>query len=316
MSMERFALPLLPSLAILLAGVALVGYLLGDNRSGTTAAKPRIAAGSGILLEYPAGWHPAADAPPIPGLAIDGLLALAPGGHAAAAGLLSGRLPADQPAPLPAGFVGLMRGLPRSDVVNLASGQAYRYRQLHLPGYGRALELYVIPNAVEGPSVLACYASSESTPFMQRCEQTVAQVALPGQSLYSLSPQAPYASQLGRLIATLDSQRLRLRREMRERATPVQAAALATALAARFAAAAAAIRTLEPPQAAGPAQAALANSLLNAHRAYERLAQAAARSAAVASSEAIDEARARISSAEAEVDSALENYALLGYGQM
>jgi hypothetical protein len=310
--MHRFADPLLAGLAAVFAGIALVGFLLGDHRSSATAAKPRIAAGSGILLEYPATWRAVKDAPSIPGLALDGLLALAPDGHAAAAGLLSGRLSTGQAGPLPSGFVNLMHGPVRTEVVNLASAQAYRYRQVHLAGYDRALELYVIPNALEGPSALACYAGSETSMFMQQCEQTVAQVTLPGQSSYSLNPVGAYASQLGAVIGGLDRQRLTLREEMRLRDTPGEVAGLASTLASRFAAAAASIRTLEPPQAAGSAQATLANSLLNAHRAYAALAQAAGS----ASAEGIDEAQAGVSSAEAEVDTALENYALLGYGQM
>jgi hypothetical protein len=313
--MQRFTGPLLPGLLAVLVAVAFVGFLLGDHRSSATARKPRIAAGSGVLLEYPSTWRPAGGAPSIPGLAIDGSLVLAPGGRAAGAGLLSGRLSAGQSGPLPAGFVSLMRGLPRTEVVDLANAQAYRYREVHLQGYDRALELYVIPNAIEGPSALACYASSESSAFMHQCEQTVAQITLPGQSLYALSPDGGYAAQLGKLLANLDRQRLALRKEMQVHDTPAEVASLATALAGRFASAAASIRTLEPPQSAGAVQAALANSVLNAHDAYEALATATAAATAGRSPE-IDAAQARVSSAEAEVDTALENYALLGYGQM
>jgi hypothetical protein len=316
-AMQRFTGPLFPFLAAVLVGVAFAGFVLGHHRAGATAVKPRIAAGSGILLEYPSTWRPAPSAPAIPGLAIDGQLVLAPGGNAAGAGLLSGRLSAGQPAPLPAGFVRLLLGLPRTEVVDLTNAQAYRYREVHLQGYARSLELYVIPNAVEGPSVLVCYANSESSAFMQQCGQTVAQITLPGQSLFGLSPNGDYAAQLGKLLGNLQRQRLALREEMQMRNSPAQVATLAAALAQQFASAAASIRTLEPPQSADAAQAALAASLLHGHAAYQALAAAAAS----ASSSQVDAAQARLSSAEAElaegeVDSSLENYALLGYGHM
>jgi hypothetical protein len=311
--MRRTADSVVPGLVIFAIGLALAGFLLGNRATPSApASKPQIAAGAGTLLEYPSTWRPASAAPSIPGLAIADSLTLAPGGRAGEAGLLSGRLPAGAPGLLPAVLVSAMQGLPRTEVVDLADAQAYRYRQMHLAGYGRALELYVIPSAVEGPAALACYANAQSSPFLRQCEQIVAQITVPGQSLYSLSPNGAYATQLARQLGLLDRQRLTLREQMRARNSPREAASLASALAKRFASAAASIGTLEPPQSAGAAQAALASSLLAAHGAYRELAAALT----AASSTEAQAAAAKIAGAEAAVDTALQAYALLGYSSV
>ena len=205
-----------------------------------------------------------------------------------------------------------MQGLPHTEVVDLANAQAYRYRQLHLAGYDRALELYVIPSAVEGPVALACYANVQSSPFLRQCEQIVTQIAVPGQSLYALSPNGAYAAQLASQLSLLDRQRLALREQMHARNLPGEVASLASALARRFASTAAAIGTLEPPQSASAAQATLASSLLAARGAYQELVGALT----AASSTQAQAAQAKIADAEAEVDAALQTYALLGYSSM
>jgi hypothetical protein len=311
--MRRAADSIIPGLAIFSIGLALAGFLLGNRvPSSAPASKPQIAAGVGTLLEYPSTWRPASAAPSIPALAIADSLTLAPGGRAGEAGLLSGRLSASAPGLLPAAFVNVMRGLPHTEVVDLANAQAYRYRQLHLAGYDRALELYVIPSAVEGPVALACYANVQSSPFLRQCEQIVTQTTVPGQSLYALSPNAAYAAQLARQLGLLDRQRLTLREQMHSHNSPGEVASMASALAMRFANTAASIGALEPPQSASAAQATLASSLLAAHGAYQELAGALT----TASSTQAQAAQAKIAGAEAEVDAALQTYALLGYSSM
>ncbi len=311
--MRRAADSIIPGLVIFAVGLALAGFLLGNRAtSSAPASKPQIAAGAGTLLEYPSTWRPASAAPSIPGLAIADSLTLAPGGRAGQAGLLSGRLPAGAPGLLPAAFVSVMRGLAHTEVVDLANAQAYRYRQLRIAGYDRALELYVIPSAVEGPTALACYANVQSSPFLRQCEQIVAQITVPGQSLYALSPNGAYAAQLARQLGLLDRQRLTLREQMHARNSAGEVASLASSLAKRFASTAASIGTLEPPQSASAAQATLASSLLAAHGAYQQLAGALS----AASSTQAQAAQAKVARAEGEVDAALQTYALLGYSSM
>jgi hypothetical protein len=292
--------------------VAIVAYLIGSHRSsspsppsgsGAPAAATRIASGSSVLLEYPAGWQIAGAAPALAGLTIAHPLLLAPGGHASEAGLLSGQLPAGQPSPLPTSFVALIHDVPRTEVVSLGSGEAYRYSGI--TGYRRTLDVYVVPTVGASPTALVCYATSGYSSYLQQCEQIVAKATVVSQSSYSLSPDGTYASQLTSLINGLDKERVTLRAQMR--AQPEMVATLARRLAARFAATAAAVAGLEPPLPASAAQATLASSLQHARDAYTALAVAASEPVGYASAEP------QVNAAETTVDAALENYALLGY---
>jgi hypothetical protein len=292
--------------------VAIVAYLIGSHRSsnpsttsgpGAPAGATRIASGSSVLLEYPAGWQTATAAPALAGLAIAHPLLLAPGGHVSQAGLLSGQLPAGQPSPLPTAFVALIHDVPRAEVVSVGSGEAYRYSAIS--GYQRTLDVYVVPTVGASPTALVCYAASGYSSYLRQCQQIVAKATVVTQSSYSLNPDATYAGQLSGLISSLDKQRMALRARMR--AQPETVVTLATRLAARFARTAAAVAALEPPLPASAAQATLASSLQQARDAYTALAVAAGEPVGYASAEP------EVNAAEAKVDAALENYALLGY---
>ena len=292
--------------------VAIVAYLIGSHRSsspsppsgsGASAGATRIASGSSVLLEYPAGWQTAAVAPTFPGLPIAHPLLLAPGGHASQAGLLSGQLPAGQPAPLPQSFVALIHDVPHAEVVSLGNGEAYRYSGI--TGYQRTLDVYVVPTVGASPTALVCYAASGYSSDLQQCAQIVAKATVVAQSTYPLSPDATYAGQLSSLISSLEKERVALRAQMR--ANPEMVATLGTRLAARFADTAAAVAGLEAPLSASSAQATLASSLQHARDAYTALVVAASEPVGYASAEP------QVNAAETTVDAALENYALLGY---
>jgi hypothetical protein len=302
---------------LVLVAVAVLGYAAGHRRA--PAAHPvahrettRSVSGANILLEYPAGWRPVTTVPAIPGLSLAHPLSLAPGGHAARAGLLSGQLPAGEPSPLPARLLALLRGTPQTEVVNLIDGQAFRYTQLNLPGYAGTLDLYVMPYAGKSPTALACYAEEGFSSYLSQCEQIVAGLTPVGQSsTYDLTPDTGYALRLGALIEGLNTERLTLRREMRAHSTPTAVSKSAIALAGRFATVAASLAVLESPPVAGAAQTALASAILKARDTYTALA-----AASTAKDRAgYDAALAQVDAAEAGVDTALEDFALLGYNQ-
>jgi hypothetical protein len=305
--------------AAVLVAVAVFGYEAGYRHAPATSSSAhgeatRTASGAGILLEYPADWHPSAAIPTIPGLPIARPLSLVPGGEAARAGLLSGQLPGGEPSPLPARFLDLVRGTPHTEVVNLIDGQAYRYSHLSLPGYDRTLDLYVILYAGKNPTILACYAPKDDAPsgYLSQCEQIVAGFTPIGQSsTYDLTPNTVYARQLGALIEGLNGERLTLRRAMRAHAAPIAVGRFASTLANRFASAAASLAVLEPPPVAGPTQTVLASSIVRARDTYRALAAASTAEDAAGYGVALE----RVNAAEAGVDTALEGFALLGYSQ-
>jgi len=298
--------------ASLVAAVAIFGYLAGHRRSHPVRPETTLTASVGsVLLDYPSSWKSTA-APSIPGLPFSHAEALAPVGDTSHVGLIAGELPGGEPGALPRSFVSQLRALPDTAVVDLLGNQAYRYTQLDVPGFNHELILYTIPNPGGEATALACYGSTGFADDIRTCQHVVATLTLVGQSQsYELTPNPDYARRLTGTIQALDQQRLPLRREI---GTPVTSATVQRAsarLSAVFATAAESLSTLEPYPSAGRAQAQLAGALLKARDAYAAFAAVAAQRAPAA----LAAARTQVYEAEASVDGALQDFALLGYKQ-
>jgi hypothetical protein len=299
----------LPAVALLVAAV--LGYLAGRGHARALPREQTLTTSIGsVLLELPARWRKATNAPDIPGLELGHQIALAPGGDGSQAGLLAGALPAGLPSPLPRAFVARMRALPTTAVVGLQETQAYRYSAIAIPGVTQSLTVYVVPNPGGDPTALVCYATPGHEADTQVCQRAVATLTLAGQAQsYDLTPQAEYASSLAALLAALDAKRVALRAQLSGHVSTGRARQLADGLAHAFSAAAATLSGLEPTVSTGPAQAALSGAILRARAAYTALAAAAGQR---------DEgrfaaARAEVDEAEAGVDAALEDFSLLGF---
>jgi hypothetical protein len=294
-----------------LVAVAILGYVAGHDRS---RAVPEVSRGrisvAGVQLAYPSNWRPAHTALTIPGLSLEHSVVLAPGGDGAHAGLLAGQLQEGEASPLPRQFLARMRSLPSTEVVDLVDTQGYRYGPLSIDGFDRTLSLYTIPNPKVSPTVLVCYASAASSADMRTCEQIVATLTLAEQSSsYNLVPEPNYARRLSASIDALEGQRVMLRREMSAGAAPRTVQKLAVRLAAGFASEAVSLSLLEPPSVTGQAQATLSRAILRARDAYEALAAAVGAENQSRSASA----QKQVVEAEANVNMALERFALLGY---
>jgi hypothetical protein len=264
---------------------------------------------SGLLLEYPTGWQRASQSTSIPGLSLTGAVTLRPRGNASA-GLLTGLLPSGGTGPLPASFLARLHGLPHVEVVDLVSTQAFRYSHFALAGYSDALDLYVIPNVAQSGRVMACFASQPLTPASQECERIVADVALTGPPAAPLAPEATYAHELSAVVTSLAAERARARKEMGSSDSAARVGSAASTLAAHLSAAAASLAALESPQLAASAATALSGALRRAAVAYSALSAAAAEESLTA----YDSARDDVVDAEAQINTALANFTLLGYG--
>jgi hypothetical protein len=293
--------------------VAIVGYLAGRGHSAAARVqRTHTTLTADAVLTYPTSWKPATDAPQIPALSMTHSFALGPNGDAAQAGLLTGQLTGGQPSPLPARFIGHMRGLPNTEVVDLAETQAYRYSRLSIPGFNPQLTLYVIPNPEGKPTAFACYASQAFSSYLHTCQQIVSSLTLVGQSQgYALTPDPDYARGVNAGIQTLNRQRVAARRQMGQGATSATLARLASGLAHSFTSASISLSTLESSPVTERAHTKLIASLGQARDAYTAL------SGTVSGPDRsrYDAARARVYEAEASVETALENFTLLGYRQ-
>jgi hypothetical protein len=303
----RRSLPARRTIIPLLVAVAVIGYVVGHSRSARPE-RARIVRTAKLLIEYPPGWAPVARGPSIPGLALDEGRQLAP--YGAAAGLVVGLLPADDPGPLPATFLERVRRQPQISIVDMAEAQAYRYARLSVRGLTSALTIFVIPNPEGRSTALACYAPVGGSAYMRACEGTVASATITGQpQSYQLTPEAPYATAVSAAIATLSRLRASLTRELRPHVSAATAEALARRLADGYAAARRSLQGVTPPRVAASAGAALVSAVGSAASGYRGLAAAAAE----ASQSAYAAARSRVAAAEHAVDRALENLVLLGY---
>lgn len=308
----RYRAAALPAFVVpLLVLVAVLGYLAGHTHSGGgSSGVARTARSTDVVFQYPLGWAPASSGPRLDGLSLSQATRVAPIGQARHAGLLVGSLPVNDPGPLPASFVSRLTQLPQTTIVNLIEAQAYRYTQLHVRGFAPTLTLFAIPNPDGASTALACYAPSSSSPYMRACEETVAAVTVAGQSqTYQLTPEPKYAAELSATIRTLDRLRTSLERELHPQITAARAEQLARALAVGFGEARTALIKLEPNAPVEQAQAVLAAAIGQARAGYEALGGAVA-ALSVPTYEAAQE---RVATAEASVDKALENFALLGY---
>jgi hypothetical protein len=318
--MDLFSRGIRPIAVSVLVVVALLGYLAGHrgapgaSSGSASAAKEgsRVISAANVLLEVPARLARSRTAQAIPGLRLEGELTIVPG-NVESAGLIGGQLPAGEASPLPAAFLRSLQVVPHTDVLSFLGGQAYEYSGFTVPGYDRTLNLYVVPTSGTGtgPTLLACYAAKGSEAWLAQCQRIVAKFTLVGQAQYDLNPDSQYAARLGGLVRSLDAKRLALRRRMGTSGTPAAVGALARALAAALGASAASLSALEPPVAAGPAQASLVQTLVSARQAYQALA-AAASTEMLAS---YDVALGRVEHADAAIDNALESFALLGYSR-
>jgi hypothetical protein len=300
--------------ASVLVVVVVLGYAAGHRSRSTRAAggvaKGQILSIGSALVEYPAGWKPSSAVPQMPALALAHRVLLTPAHGSGQDGLLVGQLPAGEPAPLPHRFTAALAKTPSGEVISLTGLQAYRYGTLAVPGQGALSALYVVPNGAGGPIALGCIVPPGVAGLLRQCEQIIEGVSLVGQAQYDLTPDSAYAARLGVLLSGLERSRVALRSAMGKGATAITIGSLAASLAARFAAAAAAIAALEPPLAAARAQSVLASSMRAAQSAYSALAAGAQGGVGPV----YEAALAQIARAEAAVDVALSDFALLGYG--
>jgi hypothetical protein len=306
--------------ALVVMTVAILGYIVGHDRAIAVPVESTLeASNAATIVHYSSdsGWRPASTAPTVPGLSIAQPLVLAPHGDATRGGLIVGQLLGGETSPLPSQLLAHLAQLPSTEVVDLANTQAYRYSPLSVAGSGEKLTLYTIPGSLTSTTAIVCYASAGFSVYMQACERLAAGLTIAGgtsnggevRAIHPLTPEAGYGRRIAAAVARADELLLTLRPELRRGSSRSTVSTLAGRLAEGFASVADSLSALHPPPAAGQVHAALSESLKQAQAAYSALG--AAVGAGSASDYAV--ARAQISGAEAGLNGALKNFALLGY---
>jgi len=306
--------------ALILVTVASIGYLAGHGGASAAPVEGTAeASNSATTLDYASasGWQSVSAGPTLPGLAIVQPLVLAPGGDAAHAGLIVGQLQGGESHPLPAPLLARLAQVPNSAVVQLLNTQAFRYSRLSDPASGRSLTIYTIPDSATATTAIVCYASPGFSRYLSACEQLVASLTIAtgspqaeARAYLPLTPVPAYGAKVGAAIARVNALLLALRPAMHRGGSRGAVAVLAGRLAEKLNRVAEALAGVSPPAPAKLAQAALVGALRQAGAGYSAL------SAAVGGGDASGFATAttQVYAAEAAVNAALKDLALLGYG--
>jgi hypothetical protein len=304
--------PRLRAVVGLLVLLGLVGYLIGHRHTDPApVALSRSITDAGVLIEYPASWE-RSRLPPAYGTLGDlrQSLVLAPEGRSTEAGLVVGLLSETTRGPLPPTLVGRAGGDPHAEVVFMVAGvQAYRYSHLVLNDPALHSVAYSIPTAADHTVVALCYTAAAASKTVSECEQIVEALTPLQAEPKELAPYGRSAGLLKAALRTLVAERDAIRLQMRASRASSRLASLATRMADAFAAAR---RTLSPlpPLLAHNSEAGLAliGSLNAVQKAYIDLAVAASGQPGSYTS-----ARSNVYAAEARLQNALDELALLGY---
>jgi hypothetical protein len=294
------ATPLLAAAALLCAGLAVAGFLLGHSRTHVTHPPLGVAVAGPLSLAFPTDrWH-AARPPAVRGLALENPVALAgPEGI-----LVAGIAPSTEARTLlPASFTRTITKQASGERVLLGTHSALRYRVR--PKQAGALTLYAVPAGL-GSAVVACRGNAETR---RRCESIAATLVLRGVRGGTVGADPRYARALGGVLSRLARVRRAERRGLARAASGGERAGHAEVLASTLANTEAQVASLRPGPRERAAQRRLTAALAHARDGYVALA------AALRAGDRSDYlgAQRRVRRAERAADDAVRSLRTLGY---
>jgi hypothetical protein len=297
---KRPGAPLLAALALVCAGLAAAGFLLGHSWTRVRHPALGVAVAGPIALSFPTpDWRPVA-ARPVRRLHLLNPVALAGQGRARDAAIVAGFEPkVDARTLLP--FTPAKKT--RRSRVALDHYEALRYR-------GRTETVYAVPVGL-GAATVVCTSPTgrRGAEARARCENVATTLAMHGVSAGTIGPDPRYAAFLHGVVRRLGTVRRSERRALASARTPGERAGHAELLASSLANAAAQLDGVDTGPRETPLRRRLARALASARDAYVSLA---------ASLRAGDRtgylgAASRIRAAEAAADASIRGLARLGY---
>jgi len=258
-------LPVLLAAALVCAGLAVVGFLLGHSRTHVSHPPLGVAVAGPLSLRFPTDrWRPARP-PRVRGLTLENPVALGgPNGV-----LLAGIAPSTKARTLlPASFVRTFEKQPSGDRVRLGTHPALRYRVR--PNHARALTLYAVPAGL-GSAVVACRGNADTR---RRCESIASTLVLRGVLNGTVGPDPRYAGALGGILSRIARVRRAERGGLAKAKSAGERAGHAEVLASALATTEAQIASLQPGPRERAAQHRLGSALAHARDGYVALAAA------------------------------------------
>jgi predicted Ser/Thr protein kinase len=263
--------------ALVVAALALAGFALGRLTRGGDDQPRGVATAGRLSVSFPDGsWAPAA-APAIPGLGLQGAVALRSTEEHRPGTVVLGLAPRAQGAGLlPPTLRRQLSGSPPADVVRVGSAEGLFYRDLPATLVGSRLDLLLVPTRA-GAAAVACLMPrvlrSDDEPA--DCGEVAATLRLHGMRALPLADHMPYTHALAAELARLDGERLAARRQLVGAATRPEQRRAAAGLAAAYAAAADGVLRIRPTPFARPSHLALYGALRQAQRRAAALSTAA-----------------------------------------
>jgi predicted Ser/Thr protein kinase len=290
--------------AVVLLALLLGGFALGRETHGSGGGRLSVAQSGPLSLQFPSGQWKTVRPPTIPGLKLEGAIALMSTQQDRPGTIVAGIAPAAE-------GVGLLPPALRADlngaapVTAVAAGplRGLEYRNLPAAKVAHRFGLFLVP-IPRGAAAVACLAPRvlEAGTMPADCDAVAATLRLHGLRALPLSTSGHYATELSAALTLLDGERLAGRRQLAGATTPAEEARAAKGLQGGFSGLAQRLAGVTPTPFARPGHDTLVAALRNAATQYAKLAQAA-----TAHDEAAYAAAARrVDAAERTVDASIQ----------
>jgi hypothetical protein len=246
----------------------------GGGGLAVTAASPDVKA------KVPAGWTKATSVASVPGLDLADAVAFGPGGKIDGDAVVLGavRESANNSTLLSENFIKAVGKVPQKEAVLVGGNlQAYRYRDVEVPGFGRRVTLYTVPTSA-GVATLACLSTSAgAAAFRATCDGSANTLSLVSAKGFPIGPNADYAKAVSGAMGTLATAVKSAQSRLSSAKTPKAQSAAAASLASAYAQAAKALGGQKVSPADTFANQQLVSALRSADAAYTKAARAAAK---------------------------------------
>jgi Protein kinase domain len=269
---------------VLAGGIALAvvaGFLAGGSGGGTKSASSTptvVAASPDVKAKVPAGWSRLGTVPAVPGLGLADPVAFAPGGKDGGDAVVLGSVhdAADNSTLLSTQLLGALGKVPAHQAMAIGDGlQAYRYRELQVPGFNRRVTLYTVPTST-GVATLACLSPPAGAAALRpTCDASANTMSLVSAKPFGIGPSQDYAKSVGGALGALDKAAKAGRAKLAAAKTPKAQAAAAATLAGAYDKAAASLDGLEVSPADAFANGQIVAALKATGGAYAKAAKAA-----------------------------------------
>jgi hypothetical protein len=307
---------LFPVLLVVGALVAIAaGFFAGGSGGGTPAATGSalslVAASPDVKAKVPAGWTKSASAAEVPGLTLSDAVAFGPGGKVDGDTILLGavRDSANNSTLLSTDFIKAVGKVPPKEAVQIGDLQAYRYRDVDVPGFARRVTLYAVPTSA-GVATIACLSPpAGAAAFRPTCDGSANTLALVSAKPFPVGPNADYAKRVSGTLAALASATKSAQSRLSSAKTPKAQASATRSLAAAHAKAAQTLAALKVSPADAFANAQLARALRSANAAYGKAAKAAAKK----DKRGFGRANVSVKTAQQDIATALDGLKSAGY---